>query len=65
MVSGVFEMVARGGVAIWLVPRMGFDAVCLAGPAAWVMANCFLIPAYLACVRRRAGEAKKETLPAP
>ena len=65
VVSGVFEMVARGGVAIWLVPRMGFDAVCLAGPAAWVMANCFLIPAYLACVRRRAGEAKKETLPDP
>ena len=65
VVSGVFEMVARGGVAIWLVPRMGFDAVCLAGPAAWVMASCFLIPAYLACVRRRAGEAKKETLPDP
>ena len=63
VVSGVFEMVARGGVAIWLVPRMGFDAVCLAGPAAWVMANCFLIPAYLACVRRRAEEAKKETHP--
>ena len=35
-----------------------FDAVCLASPAAWVLADCFLIPAYLVCIKRRTKEAE-------
>ena len=57
VLSGVFEMIARGGVAVGLVPLVGFDAVCIASPAAWVLADCFLIPAYLVCLKKRTQQA--------
>lgn len=49
--AGVFELVARGVVAICFVPMLGYDAVCYANPAAWVLADVFLIPAFFACFR--------------
>ena len=45
--AGVFEMVARSGVSLLLVPVIGYTAVCIASPAAWILADCFLIPAYI------------------
>jgi len=33
------------------VPVYGFDAACLASPAAWIMADLFLVPAYFYCVK--------------
>ena len=53
VIAGVSEMVARGIVALGLVPVLGFTAVCYASPAAWVMADCFLFPAYFYCVKKR------------
>lgn len=50
-IAGVMEMVARAGVS-FLVPIYGYSAACLASPAAWVMADVFLIPAYFYCVRK-------------
>ena len=52
MFAGFFEMVARGGLAIGLVPQFGFQAVCFASPAAWIMADLFLIPTYFACMKK-------------
>ena len=52
-IAGVFETVARGVFALCLVPHLGFDAVCFANPAAWVMADLFLIPAYFVCLKKR------------
>ena len=49
--AGVFEMIARGGVALGLVPAFGYVAVCLASPAAWVLANLFLFPAFFHSVK--------------
>ena len=49
-------MIARGAVAA-LVSVFGFTAVCYASPAAWVLADCFLLPAYFVCMKRRAKEA--------
>ncbi len=49
--AGVFELVARGVVAICFVPALGYDAVCYANPAAWVLADVFLIPAFFVCFR--------------
>ena len=49
--AGVFELIARGVVAICFVPMFGFDAVCFAGPAAWILADCFLIPAFFVCFK--------------
>ena len=53
VVAGVFEMVARGAFALCLVPTLGFDAVCFASPAAWVMADMFLFPAYFHCMKKQ------------
>ena len=49
-IAGIMEMIARAGVS-FLVPVYGFNAACLASPAAWVMADLFLVPAYFYCVK--------------
>ena len=46
MLAGVFEMIARMLVALLLVPSLAFNGACLANPAAWVLADCFLFPCY-------------------
>ena len=45
ILAGVMEMFGRAGVAA-LVGIWGFNAACFAGPAAWILADSFLIPAY-------------------
>ena len=47
ILAGIFEMAARSIVGFVFVHLLGFSAACFANPAAWVAANCFLIPAYL------------------
>ena len=46
MIAGVLELVGRAALAMALVPVLGFTAVCLANPAAWILADLFLIPMY-------------------
>lgn len=64
-VAGVFEMIARGVFALCLVPVGGFTAVCLANPAAWVMADIFLFPAYYHCMKKHGFRRGKAAVPAP
>lgn len=52
VVAGVLEMVARSVFGLYLVPMLGFPAVCLAHPAAWIMADLFLFPAYFHCIKK-------------
>lgn len=52
VLAGVMEMVARAVFGLCLVPWLGFNAVCFASPAAWVMADLFLFPAYYRCLRK-------------
>ena len=49
--SGVLELTGRAAVSL-LVPVLGFSAACFASPVAWILADLFLIPAYLYCRRR-------------
>ena len=51
MLAGLSEMVARTCVALFLVPAWGFTGACFANPAAWVMADLFLIPCYIRIMR--------------
>lgn len=44
--AGVFEMIARGAFGLFFVPTFGFNMACFASPAAWILADCFLVPAY-------------------
>lgn len=52
MFAGLFEMIGRTAVAFALVKPLGFDGAILANPAAWIMANVLLIPAYVSAIRR-------------
>lgn len=47
ILAGVLEMVARTLVGLVLVPKVGFIGACFASPLAWVLADLFLIPAYI------------------
>lgn len=47
IIAGICEMIARGIAGFLLVPHFGFICVALASPFAWIMADIFLIPAYL------------------
>lgn len=49
--AGVLEMIGRIAVAR-LVGVYGYAAACYASPAAWILADCFLVPAYFVCARR-------------
>ena len=50
--AGVIEMIARIVIAFGLVPRFGFDAVCLANPVSWASAALFLIGAFFVCLKK-------------
>ena len=52
ILSGVFEMIARTLMGIFIVPAFGFTGACFASPLAWIMADIFLIPAYLYVKRK-------------
>ena len=56
MLAGLFEMIARMAVALLLVPALGFTGAYFANPAAWVMADVFLIPCYLRIMRSLRGK---------
>ena len=66
ILAGVCEMIGRTVVAFVFVPIFGYPAVCFASPVAWVLADCFLVPAFLFCVRslekRAALEARQAVL---
>ncbi len=49
--AGVSEMIARSLAGVLFVPVFGFTAVCIANPAAWIMADLFLIPAYVVVMK--------------
>jgi len=52
ILAGVLEMIARTIAGTVLVPVLGFTGVCLGNPAAWILADAFLIPAYFIVKRR-------------
>ncbi|MDO5293424.1 MAG: MATE family efflux transporter [bacterium] len=52
IVAGVCEMIARGMVGYFFVPIFGYTAACFASPVAWLMADAFLIPAYIWAIRK-------------
>ncbi len=51
MFAGLSEMLARTAVALFVVPAAGFTGACFANPAAWLMADLFLVPCYFRLMR--------------
>ncbi len=52
ILAGVCEMIARAIVGFLLIPMWGFIAICTASPLAWIMADTFLIIAYIYVIKR-------------
>lgn len=46
-IAGIGELFGRLSVAFVLTPLLGFDAICYAGPAAWLLADIPLIIIYI------------------
>ena len=46
-VAGIGELFGRLAVAFIFTPLLGFEAVCYAGPAAWLLADIPLIIIYI------------------
>ncbi len=66
--SGLCEMVARTGVALILIPIFGFTGACMAHPAAWILADAFLVPAFFVIygrLKKRYGEETGQPLKNP
>lgn len=47
MLTGVYESTARTLLALFIVPRFGFDAVCLGNVITWLAASAILVPQCL------------------
>ena len=47
MIAGAGELIGRIAVAYLFTPLIGFNAVCFAGPMAWLLADIPLIVIYL------------------
>ena len=52
ILSGVFEMIARTLMGLFMVPHFGFVSAGLASPFAWLLADCFLVPAFYWCRKK-------------
>ena len=52
ILSGVCEMFARGIVGFTGVKYFGFVAACMGSPLAWIIADMFLIPGFLYCLKK-------------
>ncbi len=49
IISGVMELIARSLMGIFMVPKFGFVSAGFASPFAWILADLFLIPAFIGC----------------
>jgi putative MATE family efflux protein len=52
MMSGVFELVARGIMGFGFVLKYGFNAVRFANPVAWAAGDLFLVPMYFYAIHK-------------
>ena len=52
MVGGIFELVARSAIVMFVAGKTSFSGVCLADPVAWISALIPLIPYYIYVIRK-------------
>ena len=52
MMGGVFELVARTAIVVFVAGKTSFAGVCLADPMAWIAALIPLIPYYFHIMRK-------------
>ncbi len=52
IIAGILEMIARTVAGLVFIPLFGFIGACVASPFAWLLADSFLIPAYLTIMKK-------------
>lgn len=52
ILAGVFEMIARTIAGLVFIPAFDFVGACVASPFAWLLADCFLVPAFFYVMHR-------------
>lgn len=52
MMTGVFELCARGIGGFIFVKHFGYDAACFVNPFAWIVADMFLFPAFFTAMHK-------------
>ena len=57
MLGGVFELVARTAIVVFVAGKTTFAGVCLADPVAWIAALIPLIPYYFRIMKKRCKKA--------
>ena len=59
--AGVMELIARACAGFFLVPALGYTGACLGSPLAWILADLFLVPACVGCIRHLAAVGPAES----
>lgn len=52
MFAGCSELIARGVMALFVIPRFGYSAVCFTDQTAWIAATLVVMPVFFAIMRR-------------
>lgn len=52
MFAGFSELLARGAMSLFVIPVLGYSAVCFTDMTAWFSAICVVVPVYI-MIRRR------------
>lgn len=60
MLAGVAELTGRGVVAVIAAKQESYVGVCLASPAAWVLAGGLLLVVYFLIMQKKQSDAKRE-----
>ena len=62
IMAGVLEMVGRGFAGSVLVPAFGYIAACLASPMAWLLADVFLVIAYILIMKKLRNNQERRSM---
>ena len=63
MFAGLSELLARGLMAIFVIPKFGFMAVCFTDQTAWIAATAVVMPVFLAIMKRLEKRQAEGTVP--
>ena len=52
MCAGLSELLARGLMSIFVIPRFGYTAVCFTDQTAWIAATAVVMPVFFVIMKR-------------
>ena len=52
MCAGLSELLARGLMSVFVIPKFGYTAVCFTDQTAWIAATAVVMPVFFAIMKR-------------